>query len=333
MFKHIYVENNVLQNPYAQNILSYFKNIPNTQIDKLEDIWGRVKKPYLQKRDNLNLFIGNKKGQLIKKTPAAYGTSSGEHYYFIHAYNCIYECEYCYLQGYFHTPDIVLFVNHDEIIQQMQQIVDESKQEVWFHAGEFSDSLALAHITGELALYWKFFKKNPKAKLELRTKSVNIKPILGLEPLKNIIVSFSLSPENAVKTYDKKTPSLKARLKAIAELSQSHYRIGIHFDPIIFSENTYEDYKTLLTQLIDKLDLEQLEYLSLGVVRFPKNIYSQVEKNYPDSKLLAQEFTTSTEGMVKYPRPMRLNLLKKIKNLCQENGIQEELIYFCMEEA
>ena len=182
MFNTVFVEKDQYQN--AQELLSKIKYRDLKVIDKIEDIWGRVKKPYLQKRTTLNLFIGRKKGQLLKEAPSAYGVGSEKHFYYIHAYNCIYECEYCYLQGYFNSPDIVLFINHQEILNEIERTI-EQYPDAWFHSGEFSDSLALSHITCELPGYHKLFERYPNAKLEIRTKSVNLKEILNLSPLPN----------------------------------------------------------------------------------------------------------------------------------------------------
>ena len=115
MFEKIFIEEHLENHPKVLEIKNRFKNSELKFIKKVEDVFGRVKKPYLQKRTNLNLFIGEKKGQLVKPAPPAYGLSGEPHYYFVHAYNCIYECNYCYLQGYFQSPDIVIFLNHHEI--------------------------------------------------------------------------------------------------------------------------------------------------------------------------------------------------------------------------
>ena len=133
-----------------------------------------MKKPYLQKRDNLNIFIARKTGDLVKEAPPAYGKGDEKHFYFVHAYNCIYECQYCYLQGYFNSPDLVLFVNYDEIISEMERLAIKYPN-AWFHAGEFSDSLALSDLTGELPYLHKFAEHHPTVKIELRTKSVNLR--------------------------------------------------------------------------------------------------------------------------------------------------------------
>jgi spore photoproduct lyase len=333
MFSRILIERNIENHPRVNFIREKFPKVPIKMIDKVDDVFGRVKKPYLHKRTDLQLFLGEKKGQLVKEAPNAYGTKGESHFYFIHAYNCIYECEYCYLQGYFNSPDLVFFLNHEEIGEKIKELYHESKEDrIWFHAGEFSDSLAMSHLTGELPYYFELFKDLPKAKLELRTKSVNIKPLLELVPQDNIVVTFSLSPEHRVKRTDLKTPPLKHRLEAIKTLAKHGYKIGIHLDPVIFEDDFRGAYQTLLNQIIAVLPNEQLEYLSLGVVRFTKEVYHQVSKNYPDSDLHASEFQKTPEGLVRYPKPLRMAMLHRLESLCYETGIQKEKVYLCMED-
>lgn len=333
MFSRILIEKNIEDHPRVKFITEKFPKVPVKMIDKVDDVFGRVKKPYLQKRQDLQLFLGEKKGQLVKEAPNAYGTKGEDHYYFIHAYNCIYECEYCYLQGYFNSPDLVFFLNHEDIGEKIREVYKSSNEEkIWFHAGEFSDSLAMSHLTGELPYYFELFKTLPKAKLELRTKSVNIKPLLELKPIENIVVTFSLSPEKRVKRTDLKTPSLKHRLEAIKTLAKHGYKIGIHLDPVIFEDDFSSAYQILIDQIIKALPESQLEYLSLGVVRFTKEVYHQVLKNYPASDLHASEFQKTPEGLVRYQKPLRMAMLHRLESLCFEAGIQKEKVYLCMED-
>lgn len=333
MFNKVFVEKDSLEHPRAKHILEKLKVSAPTEIDKIDHIFGKVKKPYLQKRDNLNLFIGQKKGQLVKEAPLAYGLSGEPHYYFVHAYNCIYECNYCYLQGYFNSPDIVLFINYEEIGKEIERITNSfpPNKTVWFHAGEYSDSLALSHITNEVPYYFELFEQLPNAKLEIRTKSVNIKELLAQSPLDNIITSFSLSPAHRIKRNDLKTPSLKARLNALEMLAAKGHRLGIHLDPIIFEENFEAHYNELLNELFKRVPVDLIEYISLGVVRFSKDVYYQVSQNYPDSDFMAGDFIKSFDGKVRYARPLRLYILKTVKNMCINFGVKEEKIYLCME--
>ena len=333
MFETIFVENELRNEAKTLEILKRFKGSKVQFLDRYDEVWGRVKKPYLHKRTNLNLFLAKKRGQLVKEAPDAYGLAGEKHFYFIHAYNCIYECEYCYLQGYFNSPDIVLFLNHGEIKEEMKRVLNQHPdQSVWFHAGEFSDSLALSHITEELEAYWDFFKENPRAKLELRTKSVNIKRLEKLEALPNVYASFSLSPEKASKERDKKTPPLSLRLKAIKGLREKGHQIGIHFDPVVYHNGVFEEYQELIEQLRAVESLDTFAYFSIGVARFTPDVYREAKKNYPDSPMFAHEFIKSSKDIVRYPRPMRSWMLSKIKQALIEAGARPEEVYLCMED-
>ncbi|MBP9675084.1 MAG: hypothetical protein KBD63_08340 [Bacteriovoracaceae bacterium] len=331
-FKRIFIEEAVQGNPQVIHILKQFPKVEQTTIKKIEDVFGKVRKPYLHKRDDLNLFLGEKKGALVKEAPPAYGTKGDPHYYFIHAYNCIYECEYCYLQGYFYSPDIVLFVNHQDILNQMQTVIEKHpEQKIWFHAGEFSDSLNLSHLTGELPFYFDFFSKHTQASLELRTKSSQLEPLLKMQPLQNVIISYSLSPENAVKKYDHKAASLSMRLSAMATLQKQGFPVAIHLDPIIWSQTLDKDYEQLINLMNTHLNLKNISYLSLGVVRFTKDVYREVEKNYPTSELLAAHLIKDKDGKVRYNQELRMTILGKVKKMLLACGLPEEKIYLCME--
>lgn len=334
LFKRIFVEKRVRNVQYARDILKKLAPTPVEEVDRIQDIFERVKKPYLHKRTSLNLMLAQKDGALVKPAPDAYGLGSDPHYYFVHAYNCIYECEYCYLQGYFQSPDMVLFVNHEQVQAEMQQTIDGHQADtiVWFHAGEFSDSLAVSHITNEWALYWPFFQKNTTARLELRTKSVNTSPIEYLGPMPNIIVTFSLSPDEAIRLYDRKTPSLRGRLTAIQRLAEQGFQLGFHLDPIIDSENTIEQYRQLLDLMIQACPVAQIEYISLGVVRFTRDVFREFNRNYPDSKLNNHEYVKSFDNKIRYLRPHRHFLLKAVQQICLEAGVPSERIYLCMED-
>lgn len=325
----IFLERDLKDSPRANSIISHFSHLTPKIIDRYDEIFGKVKKPYLQKRQSVSLFIANKKGNLVKEAPEAYGTVGEKHFYFIHAFNCIYECEYCYLQGYFHSPDLVLFINHEDIIKEIKDVASQHPNDrIWFHAGEFSDSLALTHLTGELQVYFDFFRDNSNLIMELRTKSDNIDSLLSLSPVSNIITSYSLAPK---KNLDYKAPTIDERLQAISRLHRAGFPIGIHLDPITPSKNFNEVYSDLLYHLNEAIPLKEVQYFSLGVTRFPENIYHQVKKNYPQSILFNEHMLKDKNGIVRSPRPIRFPLMENIKQQIFDYDVEKSKIYLCME--
>ncbi len=329
----LYIERAIAEKPEAQRIRARVKAKRTEIIEDYQDLFSRRKTPYLEKRNARNLFIAVKKGALVREAPAAYGFGANDlHYYYIHAFNCIFECEYCYLQGYFSSPDLVLFVNHDEILRDMREVVKKNAgQRVWFHAGEFSDSLALSHVSQELPLYWDFFRENPGAWLELRTKAINLTELRPLTPLPNTIISFSLSSSEQAEIFDRGTPRALKRIEAMQRLKEMGFNLAVHFDPIIFEENFAAAFESLVRVLGQEVGFTALEYISLGVVRFAKDVFREAKANYPDSAMFARHFIQGEDNKMRYIRPLRLQLLETSKEILKKHGCPEEKIYFCME--
>lgn len=70
MLEKLFVEKDILNTTYAQNIINKLTHKELKIIDQYDKIFGKVKKPYLQKRTTLNGFIAKKKELLLKKPPA-----------------------------------------------------------------------------------------------------------------------------------------------------------------------------------------------------------------------------------------------------------------------
>ena len=330
-FNKVFIEKNVAELPIVNSILAHLPETQQVEIERYDDFFGVVRKPYLEKRHDLNLFLAEKTGAVIRSTPAAYGESNGQHFYFTHSYNCIFECEYCYLQNSFKSPDIVLFVNHDYIIREIESTIAKFPNEkTWFHAGEYSDSLALSSLSKEWGKYIEFFRGQENSVLELRTKSIMISSLLEYKPHSNVIVSFSISPDTISEKIDRRTPPLKARIKAMKKLMNHGYKIGLHLDPIVFDEQLSEKYQKLAEIIKENLGTD-FSYISFGVVRFPSHLYREVSKNYPDSVIHSQPFIKAKDGMRRYPLAIRNRMLSSAERAFSQTGFKPEIFYRCME--
>jgi spore photoproduct lyase len=331
MFEKVFIEKDLMSLVKTEDIMSRLPQARICVIDNYEDVFGKLRKPYLLKRMRLDLFLAKKRGDLLKATPPAYGSKDVPRFYFVHQYNCIFECEYCFLQGYFDSPDIVCFLNHDEIAAAIGEKAQVYKnQEVWFHAGEFSDNLALSSLLDDWAVYWECMAQIPWARLELRSKSAAIKSLLKLPPLKNIVVSFSLGTAKQVSDFDHKTAPLASRLKAAKQLSEYGYAIGWHFDPIIADENIAADFRQIAEQSFAAVPKPQ--YISIGMLRFSDPVYRAMQRHYPKSQMHHPSIQKHLGSKLSYPSQMRDRVLSQIESILLETGYAPELIYRCMEE-
>jgi spore photoproduct lyase len=116
------------------------------------------------------------------------------------------------------------------------------------------------------------------------------------------------------------------------ELNQKGFSLAAHFDPIIYQEDFKQQYQELLNHLSELKLTEKLIYLSLGVVRFTKDVYREVERNYPDSPLHSTPMIKSFDNKVRYNHPMRMWMMNTVKDLALKAGVEEKAIYLCMED-
>ena len=80
----------------------------------------------------------------------------------------------------------------------------------------------------------------------------------------------------------------------------------------------FSSYEQLLDDITEKIPAHYFEYISIGVVRFTKDVYRQVQLNYPKSDLLVGEFIKPEGGKVRYPGALRKAILNKIQKMCLE---------------
>ena len=63
--------------------------------------------------------------------------------------NCIYDCEYCFLQGKHMSAHYLLFINYEDFMHEIEQKIKKNKfNDSHFFSGYDCDSLALEGITG-----------------------------------------------------------------------------------------------------------------------------------------------------------------------------------------
>ncbi len=225
--------------------------------------------------------------------PSPYGIGGQHNYYFSHILNCIYDCRYCFLQGLYSSAILVLFVNYEDFFADIDKtLCRHPQEEVSFFSGYDSDSLAYEPVTHFVSAFLPFFESRPRALLELRTKSVQVQPLLTRSAIANCVVAFSLAPQSVVTAYEAKTPSLEKRLESMEKLAQAGWQIGIRLDPIIPMTEWKNDYADLIRQLGKRLPEHRVHSVTLGTLRFPMFIYKNMRKIYPTEKLFVENIVT-----------------------------------------
>ncbi len=315
MFHAIYIENAVKDHPRTKTILERCPRLPQIPCDRFGEIFNRKAQNFRTQKQAPALILAKKHGQLVLPTPAGYGIGDPHNYYFSHMLNCIFDCRYCFLQGMYRSAHYVLFVNFEDFQNAIEKKLNAHQNEqISFFSGYDCDSLALEPITHFMRDSLPFFSERPRATLELRTKSAQIRFLLERSPVPNIIAAFTLTPKVISDQLEHKTPSLQQRLKALKQLQNQGWNIGLRFDPVIFCDDWKSIYSQFYQEVFTQININRLHSASMGTFRLPKEIFKNMIRLYPDEKLFAHSLD-ETQDIVSYKK-----------------RLEEEMISFCSQE-
>lgn len=249
------------------------------------------------------------------------------------AENCTLECSYCVLQTYLSNPLIVLFANTDDMMRELRSAFDRRpRRRIRLGTGELTDSLALEHLTDFSSLIIPLVRRYPNVTFEFKTKTDSIENVLAQKPSPNLIVSWSLNSTPIIASDEGNTATLARRLAAAQRCAEHGYRIGFHFDPLIVHEKWERNYRSVVEQLFRAVPAERIIWISLGALRFPPSLKPIIQERFPQSRILYEEFITAEDGKLRYFKPIRVELYRKMVEWIREQAPQA-FIYLCMESA
>ncbi len=328
MIETIYVEEAIKNHPRTKFILEKFKKSRIISINKYGEIFNKRNQNFRIQKANPSLILANKKDSFVLSAPEGFGIGSSKNFYFSHMYNCIYDCRYCFLQGMYSSANYVIFVNFEDFDIAIKKTLEKNvNSKLTFFSGYDCDSLAFENVTGFAKHILTVFRTYPQIEIEFRTKSVQKEPFLSMKPMQNVILAYSLMPELMSKALDNKAPSISKRINVISELSARGWKIGLRFDPLIHGKNWKELYQDLLEYMYNKISLDSLHSVSFGSLRFPKRMYKDIFKLYPNEPLFSSPLSLNNK-MISYDIEIEEEMTSYCKNLSLKY-INENQIFKC----
>jgi spore photoproduct lyase len=300
----LYVEDGVAEHPRTAEICARFPRAVRIPCQRYGEVFNRRSQSFRLQKRQPSLILARKLDRFVHDTPAGYGIGEGRGYYFSHMLNCLYDCRYCFLQGMYRSASYVVFVNFEDFFAAVEETAaadDEAAEDgaSCFFSGYDCDSLAFDGVTGFVAEALPVFRRLPRAWLELRTKSTRIDALLDAEPFERCVVAFSFTPEEVSRALEHQVPSVERRLRAMARLAERGWRLGLRFDPLIYSRGYQRQYAELYDKVFAAVPVESLHSVSLGPFRLPTGFFRRLERLYPDEPLIAGPLD-DRGGMVSY---------------------------------
>jgi spore photoproduct lyase len=311
----LYVEEEILNHPRTLQIQSRFPDAEVVPCARYGEIFNRRAQHFRLQKRRPSLILAKKHRNFVHDAPEGFGLAGARSFLFNPLLNCIYDCRYCYLQGMFRSAHYVVFVNYEDFQWAIEEKIRAlTGQALWFFSGYDCDSLALEPVTRLAASFVPFFARFPQANLELRTKSTQIKSLIDMEAVPNVVVAFSFTPEEVQASLEHETPSVDRRIRAMERLQERGWRLGLRFDPLVYNEGYREQYRRLYEQVFGAVRVESLHSVSLGPLRLVGDAFKAMVRLYPEDALFAGPLEEES-GHVAYRRE-----------------IEEEMLGFCTGE-
>lgn len=323
----VFVTRGVLSNTWATKILERH-NLSYELIDSEDEI----QRICPGSNPKTSILLTGSKGEVVKDCPGTQESYLCCGYKVINqTLNCPMECTYCILQYYLNQPATVIYTDFDRIFYQVDSLLKGAEGKIIrIGTGELGDSLALlgSLVFAQEAI--KFFSSRENVFFELKTKTGNVKPLLGIPHAANIVISWSLNSDTVIAEEEKRTSSLHSRIYSARKVMEDGYLVGFHFDPIILHKGWEENYRRVVRLIYENIPSDRIAWISLGSLRFPPATKEKIARRHPETRIIFQEMIRGLDGKLRYPRPLRVKMyslifeeLKKVDN--------PPFIYFCME--
>jgi len=272
-------------------------------------------------------------GKFVKACPGAGAEICCNCFIVNYAWNCHLGCTYCILQSYLDSRALIVFTNIEQLLAEVRGVLARSPERVFrIGTGELADSLALDHITAFSERLVPFFGSISNAILELKTKSDQVSNLQGLEHRGHTIVSWSVNSTRICRTEELNAPALEERLAAARKCQEWGYRLGFHFDPLILYPGWESDYREAVRQIFRTVDQGRVAWISLGALRFTPHLRDLVRRRFPKSKIVYGEFVPGHHGKLRYFRPIREEMYRKMLGWIREEA-PKVFVYLCMESG
>ncbi len=328
MFKHVvYIEKSLSKNSAVKNIITRLSPEHIIYINNYKEVLNQTNSSWTFNKAYQKIILAKREDEFYYK--GSYLTSSLNHphfYYNTLALNCLYHCEYCYLQGMYNTPHLVLFLNNHDFIRATKNLLLQLKDKIYLALSYDTDLPALETYYPYCQEWIDFANKEKNLTIEIRTKSYQLSFLDDTKPSANVILSFTLSPEEIQKKYEPFTPSLKQRLKGIQKAINKGYSIMLCFDPLIYTPDFKKIYSRFFESIFSKIASQDIYAVSIGVFRMNNDFFKSIRKNGNTMDIYFYRYEIKNK-VITYSEDIKNEMITFVKQELSRRGIEYIFVY------
>ena len=222
---------------------------------------------------------------------------------------CPYGCHYCYLAGtpgVWFSPTVKIFLNLPEILTDVDRIATMLSHPTAFYLGKLQDGLALEPLSGYARVMIPFFARHRDAHMVVLTKGADVENLLDLDHAGHTILSWTVNPPEVVSRFEKNTPDIMDRLKAMRQCAEVGYPVRAVIMPIIPVADWQDIYGRFLATLLDSVPLSRITLGSIcSYPQAQRLMELKLGENNEISSQLDPVAAKSDDGRIRFSRPTR----------------------------
>ncbi|CAG36854.1 SPL family radical SAM protein [Desulfotalea psychrophila] len=240
---------------------------------------------------------------------------------------CGFDCSYCSIQSFYHGNQ-VRFIR--DLVSHLNSLELDPTKGYHIGTGQSSDSLMWGNRFGLLDSLYQFATEHPNVVLEMKSKSARIDYFLENTPPSNMVFTWSLNTPTVIQHEEKATASLDKRLESARKLADQGIPVGFHLHPITWYQGWQEDYRALVSRLVNTFQPEEVVMVSLGTLTFIKPVLKRIRERMPNSSILQMPMEDCA-GKLSYPFDIKKELFSTISQAFPASWHDSVFFYMCME--
>lgn len=328
MFKQIvYIEKKIHKSINTKNVLNIIQPADIILIDNYKEVLNQTNSHWLFNKQYQKFILAKRENEFYYKGSSLTSHLGHKHFYYnTLALNCLYHCEYCYLQGMYNTPHLVLFLNNSDFINATKKLINQLNDKIYLALSYDTDLPALEKFYPYCQEWMEYANKEKNITIEIRTKSHQLNFIEHYTPSDNIIFSFTLSPEPIQKKYESFTPKSEQRLHAVKYVLSKGFRVMLCFDPILYSVDFKKIYADFFEYIFSEIKNTTNISASVGTFRMNSDFLKRIRKNGNSSDIYFYPYEIKNKTAT-YPDTIKNEMILFVKSELQKRNIKEIFIY------
>jgi spore photoproduct lyase len=316
-FSHLYIEKEAWCYSATQTICERFSHAQHITINHYKDVFNRRNQDLRLQKQNRKLILA------LKRPPYLYAGShliqdfGFKHYLYAPIMmNCLYDCDYCILQGMYQSGNIVFFVNIEDYLHEAHRLCGGEKKHLSISYD--TDLLAFEGIYPITHRWIESMRSCPNVMIEVRTKSANYRTLSDIAAPKNVILSWTLSPEIVIQRYEHYSASLQQRITSVQNALDGGWQVRLCFDPIV--DLPFEEFESLYASFFETvfsvLDAHRIHDVALGLLRFSPNHLKAIKRKGIASDIVYYPYHNESNTL-SYDPKKRENMSNFIQGILQ----------------